>query len=155
MAAINRRHDVVLIGCNQAGVQLALAPFPGNDRRGTVSLGQCPFAYIQTQIGFARLFIWSMAGKTVSRQNRANIPVVIHRLRIRRLAKRKKRQTKSPTKKLLQKKTHVLRENLSSMSLSFQPFRLIYLTHFHSRFAFPPLNIIALNERLFKAQRGI
>ena len=122
VSAVRRRHDVVLIGRHQAGVQLTLAAFTGHDRRHALSLGQRSLADIQPQVCLPGFLVRSVAGKTVARQNRADVAVVIHRLSVHRLAKRKKRQPNCPAKTLLlQKKTHVLRERLTSNRASDQP----------------------------------
>ena len=115
VSAVRRWHDVVLISRHQSGEQFTLTTFSGHNRRHALSLGQRPLADIQPQVCLAGFLVRPVAGKTVARQNRANVTVVIHRLGIHRLAKRKKRQTKAPAKNLLlQKKTHVLRKKLTS-----------------------------------------
>ena len=122
VSAVRRRHDVVLVGRHQAGVQFTLAAFSGHDRRHALSLGQRSLADVQPQARLPGFLVRSVAGKTVARQNRADVAVVIHRLSVHRLAKRKKRQAKAPSKiLLLQKKTHVLRGKLTSNRSSDQP----------------------------------
>ena len=122
VSAVRRRHDVVLVGRHQAGVQFTLAAFSGHDRRHALSLGQCSLADVQPQACLTGFLIRSVAGKTVARQNWADVAVVIHRLSIHRQARRKKRQPNCPAKKLLlQKKTHVLGRKLASILSSDQP----------------------------------
>ena len=79
---IRRRHPHGFIGRTHANEQLAAFRIAGNDCDGpTVRRGHRRFAQVQPKSGLARLFVLAVTTKTVSRQNRSNIPAVVQFLR--------------------------------------------------------------------------
>ena len=77
LVGLHRRHQLVLVGGEDAVHQLTLTGFSRHDRpRARLSRSQCLLPQIQPQLTFPGAGIRPVAGKTVVREDRSDVTIV-------------------------------------------------------------------------------
>ena len=96
---VRRRHDLVLILAGNAPPDVAILRIARLDPKQSVSLGIRGLGNVEPQLSLARLFVETMAGETVFRQDGPDVAIVIQSVRSPQGAQVKREQTQGEDRK--------------------------------------------------------